>query len=153
MLYWSLEQRDPRRPSAAPAYKRHLWPLFSAWDNGAGQRQFQLFSPLEVFFPHSEPVRELYSPLFAVYRWERTAPDDSRGSFCWGLLSWHAAPARREFHLGPLFSREATATQSRLALGHGLLAWRRDAPGGRWRFLMFDFHPAPVQTAPTVLQP
>ena len=30
-------------------------------------RQFQLLSPLEVFFQDNEPVRRAYSPLFAVY--------------------------------------------------------------------------------------
>jgi len=50
-LYWSLEQRSLTNPTAAPASKAHFWPLYSTWDNGAGRRQFQFPSPLELFFP------------------------------------------------------------------------------------------------------
>ncbi|MFI5335919.1 MAG: hypothetical protein ACHQ5A_04000, partial [Opitutales bacterium] len=146
-VYWSLQQRDPRRPGAAPAYKTHLWPLFSAWNNGAGRSQFQLFSPLEVFFPQNDVIRQLYSPLFAVYRWEQLAPGDSHGSVLWGLLSWHRTPGGREYHLGPLLSTESAPDRARVALGQGLLSWRRDSRTGRWRFLMFDFTSSPVQTA------
>jgi hypothetical protein len=140
-VYWSLVQRDPRRPEAAPAFKKHLWPLYSSWDNGAGRRQFQLFSPFEVFFPDNEPVRQLYSPLFAIYRTEQRGPGDRRGTFLWGLLSWHNTATDKEFHLGPLFSEHFTSTpEARVAIGNGLLSWRRDAATGRWRFLLFDFN-------------
>src|ERR1700678_1914814 len=37
-FYFSLDERSVSRPLAAPAYKRHIWPLLSAWDNGAGSR-------------------------------------------------------------------------------------------------------------------
>lgn len=80
-LYWSHEQRSLTNPSAAPAFKKHLWPLLSVWDNGAGRRQFQLLSPLEVFFPHNDPIRQLYSPFFAIYRFDRRGPDDVRWNF------------------------------------------------------------------------
>jgi len=128
-LYWSLEQSDPVHPARAPAAKRHFWPLYSAWDNGAGRRQFQLLSPLEVFFPHNDAVRELYTPLFALYRSDQRAPDDVARTFLWHLLSWRTSPAVREFHLGPL-------------------GWRRSAGEPHGRFFLFDFHPkAPMKTA------
>ena len=123
-VYWSLEQTDPAHPGRAPASKRHLWPLYSAWDNGAGRRQFQLFSPLEVFFPHNDPVRELYTPLFALYRSDQRAPGDVSRSFLWHLVSWRTSPEVREFHLGPL-------------------GWRREAGAGHGRFFLFDFHSKP----------
>ncbi|MBA4136318.1 MAG: hypothetical protein C0518_03260 [Opitutus sp.] len=138
-LYWSHEQRSLANPSAAPAYKKHLWPLLSVWDNGAGRRQFQLLSPLEVFFPHNEPIRQLYSPLFAIFRHDRRAPDDVRWSFLWSLVSRTRTPTEREFHLGPLFSTRTAGGASRVALGSGLLSWRREAGEARWRFSLFDF--------------
>ena len=140
-LYWSLEQHDPRRPGAAPASKRHLWPLFSAWDNGAGHRQFQFFSPFEVFFPRNEVIRQLYSPLFSVYRWEQTAAGTVRGSILFGLVTWNNSPTLNEFHLGPLFGHEITPDRSRIALGHGLLSWRRASRTDHWHFFLFDFRP------------
>lgn len=141
-LYWSHEQRSLTNPAAAPAYKKHLWPLLSAWDNGAGRKQFQLLSPLEVFFPHNEPVRQTYSPLFAIYRYDRRAPDDVRWTFLWSLASRKRTPTEREFHLGPLFSTRTINGASRVALGGGLLSWRRDAGAARWKFSLFDFRKA-----------
>lgn len=124
-LYWSLTQRSTTNPAAAPAHKTHLWPLFSSWDNGAGQRQLQVLSPFEVFFPTNEPVRQLWSPLTAIYRYDQRAPGDTRGSILFSLVSWKNSPTGREFHLGPL-------------------AWSR-APGtGPWKFSLFDFSPKAV---------
>ena len=101
-LYSSVEQRSLTNPTAAPATKTHLWPLLTLWDNGAGRKQAQFPSPLEVIFPHNEPVRKLYTPLFALYRFEQLAPGDNRHSFLWSFLTWHNSPAEKEFHLGPL---------------------------------------------------
>ena len=125
-LYWSLRQRSAAHPALAPAQKTHVWPLLSYWDNGAGRRQLQILSPLEVFFPDNEPVRLAYSPLFALYRYERWAPGDVRGSFLWDAITWRHSPARREFHLGPLLSVE-TAAQT----GADRAGLRSDRPEAR----------------------
>lgn len=149
VVYWSHTQRSLTNPAAAPAYKKHLWPLFSVWDNGAGRRQLQVLSPFEVFFTNNQPVRELYSPLFALYRFEQRAPGDSRWIFLWGLASSRRTAEDREFHLGPLFStRRSATTGSRIAVGNGLISWRRTPGDTRWRFSLFDFRTAPAQPAP-----
>ena len=108
-LYSSLEQRSLTNPDAPHAYKRHFLPLLSVWDNGAGQRQAQLFSPLEPILPHSEPVRRLYSPLFAIYRFDQRSPGDTRHSILWSLITWRNSPEEKEFHLGPLGWRRTSA--------------------------------------------
>jgi hypothetical protein len=128
ILYWSLTQRSTTNPAAAPAHKTHLWPLLSSWDNGAGQRQLQLLSPFEVFFPTNEPVRQLWSPLTAIYRYEQRAPGDTRGSVLFSLISWRNSPAGREFHLGPL-------------------GWSRPTATGPWKFSFFEFARNPASKA------
>ncbi len=153
LIYWSLTQRSLTNPGAAPASKTHLWPLASIWDNGAGRRQVQLLSPFEVLFPSNEPVRQLYSPLFAIYRYEQRAPDDVRHSVLFSLLSWKKSPVEKEFHLGPLVSKRATAEGSRFALGLGLLSWRRPATSNRWTFSVFDFRSSSASPAPTAISP
>jgi len=140
-LYWSQTQRSTTNPRAEPAHMTHLWPLVSSWNNGAGLRQVQVLSPFEVLFPGNEPIRQLYTPLFALYRYDQRAPGDTRHSLLFSLLSWKRSPAEREFHLGPLFSTHWTPEGSRVALGNGLLAWRREPATGRWGFSLFDFHP------------
>ncbi|HVU23990.1 MAG TPA: hypothetical protein VHE13_07680 [Opitutus sp.] len=138
-VYWSLEQRSATNPNAAPAEVTHLWPLFSAWDNGAGRRQFQFPSPLEVFFPANKHVHASWSPLFSLYRYDQRAPGDERYEFLWGLLTWHRSPDSREFHLGPLLSVKDRPEGDRIALGHGLVGLRRASDRDHWRLFWFDF--------------
>ena len=140
-LYWSLKQSSATNSAAAPGHKTHLWPLYSSWDNGAGSRQLQLLSPFEVFFPTNEPVRQLYSPLLAIYRYDQRAPGDIRWSVLFSLLSGRKSPQEREFHLGPLFGTSTTPERARVTVGGGLLAWTRAPGAGRWRFSLFDFRP------------
>jgi hypothetical protein len=140
-LWWSLEQRSLTHPDAAPATKRHLWPLFSAWDNGAGRRQFQLLSPVEVFFPHNDRVRQLYSPLFAIYRHDRRGDDEAHASLLWGAVTWHRTANEREFHLGPLLGIRAHSGGARAALLGGVLGVQRSERG--WRPFLFDFSSRP----------
>ncbi len=143
-LYWSHEQRRPGDAARPPAYKKHLWPLFSAWHDGNGRRQVQALSPFEVFFPQNEPVRRLWTPLFAAYRLDSRGPDDVRWSLLWNAVSAERSPARRAFHLGPLFGTEASAAGSRVAVGAGLLSWRRAPGADRWTFSLFDFRASPA---------
>ncbi len=150
-LYLSQTQRSLSNPAAAPAHKTHLWPLFSAWDNGAGRRQVQVLSPLEVFFPSNDVIRQLYTPLFALYRYDRDAANE-RHSLLWNAVTWRRSASGRAFHLGPLVSVESGAEQKRVAFGLGLFGWQR-APGeSRTRFFLFDFHRKPAnKTAATPL--
>ncbi|MEI6108052.1 MAG: hypothetical protein WCR49_13715, partial [Opitutae bacterium] len=144
-VYWSLTQRSLTNPAAAPAHKTHLWPLLSSWDNGAGRKQLQLLSPFEVFFPVNEPMRQIYSPLFALYRSDQRAPGDVRNSFLFSLVSWRTSPAEKEFHLGPIFSRQSSAEKSRVTIGCGLLAWQRQSASGPWKFSVWDFKSTSAQ--------
>lgn len=138
-LWWSLKQKSLAHPAAAPAHKTHLWPLFSSWDNGAGQRQVQALSPFEVFFPGNTTVRQLWTPLFALYRYDRQSDDTVRHALLWNAVTWQRTPSGRAFQLGPVASYHADARQQRLALGHGLIGLRRK-PGERlWRPFLFDF--------------
>ena len=137
-LYYSLQQRSTTNPSAAPAQKSHLWPIYSSWDNGAGRKQLQFPSPLELFFPDNDRIRQSWSPLFSLYRYDQQSAGAARHEAIWGLLSWTRTPDRREFHLGPLFSVDTGAKGKRVAFGNGLIGFRRPQ-GSRWRLFWFDF--------------
>lgn len=147
-LYWSEEQRSAKRPDAPAATLTHVWPLFSHWDNGAGRQQFQLFSPLEVFFPGNEKIRAAWSPLFALARREQTAPGESRTSLLWNAVTWQRndAEQRRELHVGPLFSISTLADEKRVALGNGLIAFQRMSGTG-WHVRWFDFPAKPANAS------
>jgi hypothetical protein len=152
-LYWSQTQRSLTNPAAAPAHKTHLWPLFSAWDNGAGRRQVQVLSPLEVFFPSNDIIRQLYTPLFALYRYDRTDAATSRHSLLWKAVTWRRSPTEKAFHLGPLFSVQTGVEQKRIALGNGVIGWQRRPGEPRGRFFLFDFARKPANVQPTAEAP
>lgn len=139
-LYHHERQESLSRPGSAPAELVHVWPLWSNWHNGAGRRQWQFLSPLAVFFPQNEKIRHLWSPLFAVARHDERAPGDSRTSILWEAVTWEErrAEGHAEFHLGPLVSVASRSGEKRVAIGSGLLGFRRPAGGG-WKMFWFDF--------------
>jgi len=141
-LYWDLTQRDPARPTAPAGSKTHLWPLYSAWDNGAGCHQFQLFSPFEVFFQHDEQVRTLWSPLTALYRFDRRSPEAVRASLLFNAVTYRRTGADWQFSCGPLFTTGRTQGRRRFSLLGGLVV-REPAPtGSPWRFFWSHSRPA-----------
>ena len=122
-FYWELDESSVSRPELPHAYKRHLWPLFSDWSNGAGSRQFQFPSVLEVFFPANPDIREVWGPLLTLYRYDHRPTGETRGELLWNAITWRRTPTAGlvEFHVGPLLGRV-----------------RRPA-GDRWTILGFDF--------------
>ena len=151
LLYWSQRQRSLSNPLAAPADRTHVWPLFSKWDNGAGKKQFQLFSPFDALMPHSNDVRETWTPFFALYRFDQRAPEDKNRSLLWGAATWHHTHGEKEFHLGPLFSTQSRPESKRVAFGNGLFGWKRNPGEERAHWFWFDFPPKVNKVPPPSL--
>ncbi|HEU5077867.1 MAG TPA: hypothetical protein VFT72_01560 [Opitutaceae bacterium] len=150
-IYNDETQHSVSNPALPSAHKTHYWPFLTIWDNGAGQKQIQALSPLEVFFPSNETMRLNYTPLFALYRYNRPNPQRTEHSVLWNFITVRRSPQRSEVHVGPLFSRQSARDWKRFTLGNGLVAWQRDAEH-RWHFSFFDFKgpsaPPPPTAAP-----
>ncbi|MCC5022487.1 MAG: hypothetical protein J6386_06680 [Candidatus Synoicihabitans palmerolidicus] len=116
LIYHETKQSSLTNPDAPSASKVHLWPFFTAWNNGAGRKQFQTLSPLEVFLPFQERTRQLWSPLFSVYRFNQTSPGETRHSVLWDAFTWARSEEsdRREIHLGPLVGFISDPEQERI---------------------------------------
>lgn len=130
-VYHAEVQTSRQSPDLPAAVKRHVWPLFSQWNDGAGRAQFQAFSPLEVFFPHNERMRQHWSPLFAVYRFNQKAPGEARHSWLWDAVTFERSDERqtREFHFGPIFNYTAGPDGRRWGFLGGLLDFDLPANG------------------------
>lgn len=139
-LYHDSLQRSVANPEST-ARKTHVWPLFSYWDNGAGRRQVQALSPFEVFLPHNETVRQAWSPLFALYRYDRAADGAVRHALLWDGVTYRrgAGTDGTEFHLGPLLGVTGRGDARRIAFGRGLFGLKREPGGGRWRPFFGEF--------------
>lgn len=131
-VYHSEVQTSRQSPDAEAAVKRHLWPLVSHWNNGAGRVQIQLLSPLEVFFPHNERMSQMWSPLFALYRFDQKSPGEFRHSVLWDAITFARSDSQqsREFHLGPLFNFRSDATETQWGILAGLFRVSRPAGQG-----------------------
>ena len=131
-------EQKAKLDAAPPARRTNLWPLFTYWSDGLGRRQFQLLSPLEVFLPANEPTRLIYTPFFALYRYEQAAPGHYRHSLLWNFITCRREPGLAEFHLGPLYSGERVGDYKRRALFCGVLGLQK-TPGKGWRPFAFKF--------------
>jgi len=140
-LYWSHQQTLAGKPEGVMAEKLHVWPLLSAWDNGAGRRQAQFFSPLEVFFQGNEAVQQSWSPFFALLQYDQKAPGHSRTSFLWNAVSSEhcTQSGERRFHLGPLLGYRRNTDSGRLAILGGVLGFQRKPGEAGWKFFLFRF--------------
>ncbi len=126
-LYWSLRQTDPERPEATPARKRHIWPLLSEWDDGAGRRQIQVLSPFEVLFQHNELVRYNYSPLFALYQRDvDEAEERYRHSILFRLLTWQRRADDYRLNIGPVLTVEREEDNRSVEVLKGLFGYDQE---------------------------
>jgi hypothetical protein len=83
-----------------------LWPFFSYWHDGYDRKQLQALDPLSVFFPTNEKVRENWTPLFALYRYDERM-DNARHSVLWDFVVWEKDDSgMKAFYAGPLFEWE-----------------------------------------------
>lgn len=96
--------RDKRQHFAdATTRLATLWPLAGYWDDGRGRRQLQVLDPFTAFFPSNRKVKENWSPLFALYRYDERE-DNGRHSLLWDLLVFEKdETGPRALYLGPLF--------------------------------------------------
>lgn len=128
-LYWDEQQVF----AGTRARQSFLWPLYGYWNDGFDRRQLQFFDPLTVFFPSNRKVRENWTPLFALYRYDRRA-ENTRHSFLWDLFIWESDPRGwQSFHAGPLFE---WVGESHWEILKGLIGSRRTEDGS-WNLTLF----------------
>lgn len=138
-LFWKQQQRCLANPCASEAKKMHLWPLYSYWDNGAGQRQFQFLSPFEVFFPTNRAVRNAYSPLFAIFRHEQIEPGHTRQSILFDLIATEKTPCSQHVSIGPLLDVERSPCRSGVEILKGFLGFKKENGKKSLKLLWISF--------------
>ncbi len=124
-LIWHETQSSVKKEQAFYAQKTHFWPFFTYVDNGQGLEQFQLLSPLEVFFPNNEVVRRVYSPLFALFRSQTDVKGYTRTSFLFNMLVFEEDEAQQRFAIGPLLEWKEDDEGAGLEFFMGLLGFKK----------------------------
>lgn len=137
-LWWDEYQSAKTQTGLFQARKNHLWPIYSYWNNGAGIRQFQTLSPFEVFFPNNDVIREKYSPLFALYRYD-SRPHSTTHSALWDLITIESHGSDGVIQIGPLFELIRTGNHAYIELFKGLAGFGIEDGQRKRRIFWSDF--------------
>jgi len=135
ILYWNLTQEWAGMTDGPRATKTHIWPISSYWNNGAGDIQLQLLSPLEPIFPYNRAVRSLYSPLFAVYRYERKGDDFARANALFNFFTYRREADTTQTDFGPLVGWGKSGNSSHFEVFKGFLGYDRKDTETTYRLL------------------
>lgn len=124
-LIWHQNQRFKNEGQLCFAEKTHVWPLCSYWNDGMGRIQFQMFSPFEVFLQHSDSVRQLYTPLFALYKFNQKNADTTEESVLFNLINERREKDQRQLTVGPLLDYRSEKNNAKFELLKGLLGYSK----------------------------
>ena len=125
-LYKDTTQTISGRPDEMLATKKHLWPLYSYWENKEGQKQLQVLSILEPLFPNNDEIRKKYTPLFSIYRYSELAENHKDVEILFSLIQFERRPTYERLEIGPLFGYEYGEEKKRIELLKGLLGYRNE---------------------------
>lgn len=120
-LIWHEAQKSKRPNQPFYAQKTHVWPFFSYRQDGKGVEEFQCLSPFDVFFPHNETVRRLYSPLFALWRYRRSENGDIQQSFLFNLITMEKTAVGSSWKIGPFLEWKYIDNNNSLSLLKGVV--------------------------------
>jgi len=138
VLWWNQTQTSLNTESDFEASRTYAWPFFSHGNNGEGHKQFQLFTPLQPWLKHNEVVRDLYSPLFALYRYEADEETDTwRHGFLFNLLTLEKEEEGHRFTLGPILDVRTGEEEGGFSILHGLLGRKRVGEETQWKLFWF----------------
>jgi len=112
-LYSDLIERNLTNNTALQ--RRDFWPLFTWRKDHQGSTRLQALSLLEPLLPGNKSIERVYSPVYALYRQERSGvTGDSSRSILWNLYrSEVRGEKRRQSALFGLFQREKTPERTR----------------------------------------
>jgi hypothetical protein len=114
-LYSDIIEKNTE--TGAALRRTDFLPLFTHRRDFNGNERLQILSILEPIFPTSKSIERDYSPLWALWRSERSP---RTGAASQSLL-WN------------LYRREVTPTAKKISLLFGLFQYQSGAEGGRWR--------------------
>lgn len=122
-LFWHQEQKNAQTGEFL-GNKTHFWPFYSYWNNGKGHEQVQALSPFEVFFPNNKMIREIYTPLFSLYRYEKDG-NTIRQSFLFKLFYEKQDPLGQHLKYSIFLEYKNKPQEKYFSLLKGLLEYKR----------------------------
>jgi hypothetical protein len=82
---------------AGPLRRTDLWPLFTARIDHQGNQRFQMLEPVEPMLPNNKSIERNYSPVWSLWRSEKTAKTGATSeSVFWNLYRYDTTPATKK---------------------------------------------------------
>ncbi|MFP4282609.1 MAG: hypothetical protein ACLFU2_08320 [Opitutales bacterium] len=135
VLYFLFRDRKQVQGDRILSHRQTMWPFYSYWTDGAGRTQMQALDPVTAFFPSNPEVRETWTPLFALYRYDRRGAD-KRLSILWNLIVHEdGGNGKERLTIGPLYRHEERADARSWSVLRGLVAREVENGQSRWSFL------------------
>ncbi len=133
-LYSDISEKNTE--TGAEAWRRDLWPLFTARQDWQGHRSLQLLSILEPILPNNKSIERNYSPLWALWRSQRNGKTGAASqSLLWNLYRRDRGPATVADPQGA----------KKTSLLFGLFQHHSSSDGSRWRLFYIPFGGKNVQ--------
>lgn len=126
---WSQVQTSDQDPEFY-AKKTHLWPFYSTWSDGYDKRQIQILSPFEPIFPENRTIRYLYSPLFALYRYNQHSQTHCEHQLLFNTISYESTSDGCCLRLAGLLKYAQEADQTDVKILNGLVHFRKNCECG-----------------------
>lgn len=120
-LFTNVDEKNTETGTSAA--RQDLWPLYSYRRDHRGNRRLQLFAPLEPILPHSKSITRNYSPLWSLWRWEKSADTAAASQ----SLLWN------------LYRRETDGDTKKCSLLFGLFQYQSRPEGRQWRLFYIPF--------------
>ena len=122
-IFWHQEQKSHREQKFLGS-KTHFWPIYSYWKNGEDHEQLQMLSPFEVFFPTNNVVRDIYTPMFNLYRYEKKG-GTVRQSLLFGLIKECRNEDGVHLHCGFCLDYKNTKQEKSFSFLKGLVEYKK----------------------------
>jgi hypothetical protein len=120
-LYSDLVERETARNTALR--RRDFWPLFTWRKDHQDNERLQILSLLEPLLPNNKSIERMYSPVYSIYRQEKSgATGDRSQSLLWNL-----------------YRSERRGEMRRMSAFFGLFQREKDSERTRWRLLFIPF--------------
>jgi hypothetical protein len=113
-LYSNTSEKNTETGKART--RRDFWPLFTKHHDFNGDERFQILSILEPLVPNNKSIERNYSPVWALWRSEKSPKTGARSQ----ALLWN------------LYRRESSPTAKKLSLLFGLFRYYSGADGRGW---------------------
>jgi len=102
LIFYKDVRQEPIVEGFKPKRKIDFWPLFTYTKDGAGRKNFHIFTVFEPFIHSNDRLYRNYASFWRIFVWEKTEDNVTRSSFLWNLVSSYSDEDSFVFDIRPV---------------------------------------------------